>query len=86
MFAWAGGELLVRRPVTREARADWLHRFAARVLRGLRVEIEVEASFPERGAVIANHLSYLDIPVFAALRPCVFVSRQRCWRGLCWGG
>jgi 1-acyl-sn-glycerol-3-phosphate acyltransferase len=86
MFAWAGGELLVRRPATREARADWLHRFAARVLRGLEVEIEVEGSFPERGAVIANHLSYLDIPVFAALHPCVFVSKAEvlAWPVLGW--
>ena len=26
------------------------------------------------GAVITNHLSYVDIVVHAAIRPCVFVS------------
>jgi lyso-ornithine lipid O-acyltransferase len=31
--------------------------------------------FPQRGAVISNHLSYVDIVVFAALHPCVFVSK-----------
>lgn len=71
----AGTELLVRRPATREARADWLHRFAARAIRALKVEIDVVGSFPERGAVISNHLSYLDIVVFASLHPCVFVSK-----------
>jgi 1-acyl-sn-glycerol-3-phosphate acyltransferase len=75
MFAWAGGELLVKRPATREARADWLHRFAARAVRGLGVQIDVVGTFPERGAVISNHLGYLDIVVFAALHPCVFVSK-----------
>ena len=75
MFAWASGELLVKRPATREARADWLHRFAARAVRRLGLQIDVVGTFPERGAVISNHLSYLDIVVFAALHPCVFVSK-----------
>jgi 1-acyl-sn-glycerol-3-phosphate acyltransferase len=38
-------------------------------------EIQVSGAFPERGAVISNHLSYVDIIVFAALHPCVFVSK-----------
>ncbi len=86
MFAEAGAELLVRRPATREARADWLHRFAARAIRGLGIEIDVVGRFPERGAVISNHLSYLDIVVFAALHPCVFVSKAEIaeWPVLGW--
>jgi 1-acyl-sn-glycerol-3-phosphate acyltransferase len=75
MFAVAGTELLVKRPSTREARADWLHRFAARTLHRLGIEIDVVGVFPEQGAVISNHLSYVDIVVFAALHPCVFVSK-----------
>jgi 1-acyl-sn-glycerol-3-phosphate acyltransferase len=75
MFVEAGAELLVKRPATREARADWLHRFAARAIRRLGIEVDVIGEFPERGAVISNHLGYLDIVVFAALHPCVFVSK-----------
>jgi 1-acyl-sn-glycerol-3-phosphate acyltransferase len=75
MFVVAGTELALTRPQTREQRADWLHRFCARAMRGMGIEIEVVGSFPERGAVISNHLSYLDIVVFAALNPCVFVSK-----------
>ncbi len=74
-FVVYGTELLVKRPSTREARADWLHRFAASALHGLGIEIEVTGEFPSHGAVISNHLSYLDIIVFAALHPCVFVSK-----------
>ena len=74
-FLKYGTELLVRRPQTREARADWLHRFAAAALRGLNIEITTRGSFPRRGALISNHLSYLDIVVYAALHPCVFVSK-----------
>jgi 1-acyl-sn-glycerol-3-phosphate acyltransferase len=75
MFVEAGTELVVKRPATREERADWLHRFCARALRRLGIEICVEGTFPERGAVISNHLSYVDIVVFAALHPCVFVAK-----------
>jgi lyso-ornithine lipid O-acyltransferase len=86
MFVVAGTELLVKRPTTREQRADWLHRFCARAMRGLGIGIGVEGVFPERGAVISNHLSYVDIVVFAALHPCVFVSKAeiRNWPVVGW--
>ena len=86
MFVVAGTELLVKRPATREQRADWLHRFCARGIRGMGIEISVEGVFPERGAVISNHLSYLDIVVFATLHPCVFVSKEeiRGWPVVGW--
>jgi lyso-ornithine lipid O-acyltransferase len=80
MFVVAGTELMVRRPQTREARAEWLHRFCARAMRGMGIEISVVGRFPERGALISNHLSYLDIVVFAALRPCVFVAKAEMQR------
>jgi len=75
MFVVAGTELAVKRPATREQRAEWLHRFCARALKGMGIEIDVVGEFPKRGALISNHLSYLDIVVFAALHPCVFVSK-----------
>src|ERR1700751_6091441 len=86
MFVVAGTELLVKRPTTREQRADWLHRFCARGIRGMGIEISVEGVFPERGAVISNHLSYLDIVVYATLHPCVFVSKEevRRWPVVGW--
>jgi lyso-ornithine lipid O-acyltransferase len=75
MFVMAGTELALKQPATREERADWLHRFCARAMRGMGIEIKVSGRFPERGAVISNHLSYLDIVVYAAVHPCVFVSK-----------
>lgn len=74
-FLKYGTELLVRRPQTREARADWLHRFAAAAIHGLGIEVTAQGDFPRKGALISNHLSYLDIIIFAALHPCVFVSK-----------
>jgi 1-acyl-sn-glycerol-3-phosphate acyltransferase len=74
-FVRYGFELLVKQPATRKARADWLHRFCAAALKGLKIDVDVIGAFPERGAVISNHLSYVDIVVFAAVHPCVFVSK-----------
>lgn len=68
-------ELVVMRPRTRQERADWLHRLCERALRRLGVVIDVKGVFPSRGAVISNHLSYLDIIVYAAIHRCVFVSK-----------
>jgi len=75
MFVRAGVELAVTQPETREQRADWLHRFCARAMRGMDIEVSVSGNFPKRGAVISNHLSYMDIVVYAAVHPCVFVSK-----------
>jgi 1-acyl-sn-glycerol-3-phosphate acyltransferase len=74
-FVRFGGELLWTRPKERQARAEWLHRFCKTALEGLGLKLTVEGEFPERGAVIANHLSYIDIVVFAALHRCVFCSK-----------
>lgn len=86
MFAVASTELVVRRPKTREARAAWLNRFAARTVRRMGIEITAAGAFPERGAVIANHLGYMDIVAFAALHPCVFVAKaeMESWPALGW--
>ena len=48
--------------------------------------MEVVGTFPEHGAVISNHLGYLDIVVFAALHSCVFVSKAEIaeWPVLGW--
>lgn len=74
-FVRFGTELLVTQPKTRQARAEWLHRFCATALRGLDLQLTVEGEFPQRGALISNHLSYIDIIVYAALSPCVFCSK-----------
>lgn len=74
-FLEASGELIVDQPQTRQLRAEWLHTFCARAMKGMHISVSVVGEFPARGAVIANHLSYLDIVVLAALQPCVFVAK-----------
>lgn len=73
-FAVSLTELVITRPASRRARASWLTKFCRRVLRAASVTWQVVGPVPEQGAVITNHLTYIDILVHAALRPCVFVS------------
>lgn len=73
-FAVSLTGLLVQRPQSRRARAEWLTQFCRRVLRAARVTWSTSGPTPTRGAVVSNHLTYVDILMHAALRPCVFVS------------
>src|SRR5579859_5167946 len=74
-FMQAAGELIVDQPETRQQRAEWLHLFCSRAMKGMGITVGVTGTFPGGGAVISNHLSYLDIVTLASLHPCVFVSK-----------
>ncbi len=76
IFGFAAVQLKIWRPPTRQIGAAWLHRFAGRLLRAMDITWSVEGVYPERGCVISNHVTYIDIPVYSALHPCVFVSKQ----------
>jgi 1-acyl-sn-glycerol-3-phosphate acyltransferase len=67
-------KLVVTRPRTRPQRAAWLTGFCRAALRAVDMSFATQGRVPMNGAVITNHLSYLDIVVHAAIRPCVFVS------------
>ena len=75
LIGYGVAELLVERPKTRAAGAAWTNRFCGRVLRALGIPVVVEGVFPERGTLVTNHQTYLDIAVLSSLRPCVFVSK-----------
>ncbi len=66
--------------------AGVLHRWSARLLRWLGVGYSSQGQAPARGLVVSNHLSYLDILLFSAVTPCVFVSKSevRSWPGMGW--
>jgi len=75
-FSYASLELAVTRPHTRAERAAWLSTFCRRVLRSMDVTYDIVGDIPMTGAVISNHLTYLDILIHSAMRPCVFVSKM----------
>jgi 1-acyl-sn-glycerol-3-phosphate acyltransferase len=62
-------------PDTLERRAQWNHESGIFVMRLLGIRLKVTGKPPERGLLVANHLSYLDILIFGAALPCYLVSK-----------
>ena len=60
---------------SRRQSAEWLHESCARTLAALRIPVSLIGTPPAQGLIVSNHLSYLDIVVFGAAFPCVFVSK-----------
>jgi lyso-ornithine lipid O-acyltransferase len=56
-------------------RAQWLHLACGIILRRLGMQVESRGPRPARRLICSNHLTYLDILVYAAAAPCVFVSK-----------
>jgi 1-acyl-sn-glycerol-3-phosphate acyltransferase len=75
LFAYGALNLAVKRPKTRAQRAEWLHRFSATILRAMDITVSVEGEFPEAGAVISNHVTYIDIIVYAYVHRCIYVAK-----------
>jgi len=60
----------------RRAASQWLQRTAQGCQRILGLGFKCLGPVPDAGLLVTNHLSYLDIIMLAALRPCVFVSKK----------
>jgi len=67
--AWASAK------TRRYERAAWLHRSSRRHLRIFGYSATVTGPVPQRGVLVSNHLSYLDILAICAQTPAVFVSK-----------
>ena len=65
----------MRGPMTPERRALWLQAACRGVLAVLGIRFTVEGRPARSGLVVSNHLSYLDILIYSAAMPCVFVSK-----------
>src|SRR5687767_8114630 len=68
--------ILPRASGKRALQARWLHRWSVLICRLLQVELEVRGTPPHSGLVASNHLSYLDVFIFSAIAPCIFVAKQ----------
>ena len=73
-LAWL--EAVVRREGSPAARAAWTSRWLKRCLRVCGIRLTSIGPVPGRGLLVANHRSYLDIAVLAAVQPTVFVARH----------
>jgi 1-acyl-sn-glycerol-3-phosphate acyltransferase len=66
---------LLRASKRRAARAAWLHRWCRFACQVLGLRLTITGAIPPSGLLVCNHLSYLDVIVLSALRPCVFVAK-----------
>lgn len=69
------GLLRLRGPLTPLQRARWLQSASRGVVASLGLDSRIRGTAPSHGLVVSNHLSYLDILVYSAVMPCVFVSK-----------
>jgi len=70
------GFLRRRGPLSLEQRAQWLQSAARGVVRSLGIRTRIEGAAPVCGLVVSNHLSYLDIVIYAAVLPCFFIAKR----------
>ena len=68
--------ILPRSSQKRELQASWLHRWSVLICRLVSAHVEVRGSPPPSGLIAANHLSYLDVFIFSAIAPCIFVAKK----------
>jgi 1-acyl-sn-glycerol-3-phosphate acyltransferase len=64
------------RPLELWQRAQWLHASCETIARRLGLQVKCRGPRPAQGLVCSNHLSYLDILIYAAVLPCVFVAKR----------
>jgi lyso-ornithine lipid O-acyltransferase len=62
-------------PDTPERRAQWNHSCARMVTNLLGVHLKITGKPPERGLLVSNHLSYLEVLIYGAALPCYLVSK-----------
>jgi 1-acyl-sn-glycerol-3-phosphate acyltransferase len=76
MLLAATVDLCVKRPLVGAEGAVWIHGWCRRIVAAMEIECEVTGSLPRSGAVVSNHLSYLDILLYSASRPFVMVAKS----------
>ncbi len=75
IYVMSGGRVSTAR------RAAWLHASCARIARRLSLAPIVSGTADVSGLTVSNHLTYMDILVYGAVRPFVFVAKSevRAW-------
>jgi lyso-ornithine lipid O-acyltransferase len=76
----------IRRPKWGAEGAVWIHGWCGRIVKVLGFRCKVEGRVPAGGAVVSNHLSYLDILLYSSVQPFVMVAKTevRGWPLLGW--
>lgn len=86
LLSAAAVEWWIRRPKVGAEGAVWIHRWCRRIVRVMGFRCRVDGWVPRGGAVVSNHLSYLDILIYSSVRPFVMVAKTevRRWPVMGW--
>jgi lyso-ornithine lipid O-acyltransferase len=76
----------LRRPRTGAEGAIRIQAWCRRLIAAMDLSVRITGPLPQAGAVVSNHLSYLDILLYSAIRPFVMVAKRevRSWPLLGW--
>jgi 1-acyl-sn-glycerol-3-phosphate acyltransferase len=79
-------DLYLRRPHSSAEGARRVHRWSRRIVHAIGISLRVTGVPPASGAVVSNHLSYLDILLYSAIAPFIMVAKVevRSWPLLGW--
>jgi 1-acyl-sn-glycerol-3-phosphate acyltransferase len=68
-------------PFTLERRARWLQSLASLVISSMGIKVRVTGRAPVTGLLVSNHISYLDVCIYAAIAPSTMVAKAaiRSW-------
>lgn len=86
LLAWLAVDMLLRPVRDVQDGTARVHRYSRWIVRVLGIECEVSGAIPSGSAVVANHVSYLDIFLFASVRPFIMVAKSevRGWPMIGW--
>ena len=76
MLLAATVDLWVRRPKYGADGAIWIHCWCRRIVSAMDIKVTVTGTLPQSGAVVSNHLSYLDILLYSAVQPFIMVAKS----------
>ncbi len=65
----------LRGPLTLERCALWGHATGRQLIATMGIRIKVSGRPPDRGILVSNHLSYLDVLIHGTVAPCFFVAK-----------
>jgi len=76
----------LRRPRTGAEGAIRIQAWCRRIVAAMGLTVRITGTLPRDGAVVSNHLSYLDILLYSAVRPFIMVAKRevRPWPLLGW--
>jgi 1-acyl-sn-glycerol-3-phosphate acyltransferase len=67
-------------PFTLERRALWIQSTGRLVMSSLGIRARIIGEAPARGLLVSNHISYLDVVIYAATLPCSMVAKAEVGR------